>query len=290
MKTSFSFYHIFFLICAGTSLLACASCSSFSDLAAGRAPQKDINLNSAMMVEFPNGWPKLRAGMSREEFSEVQFVKSWRQLVVEMIKGTSIEKAVYSFDFYEYTFIDNSLTEASAENNCQYFSDQAGVYKAFFPVPISRAKEMLANSSKSFGFIFNKEMPNKASLMKFNDKVFYAPSLDGDYERFIYENKPITKSGDSSKSKNIQYEQVLVGTDFRRVNNGTVKRGKMSGGDSPIIGISYDSLLYVEFVETDGGTMVYIESDSLHIVLKSRAKSFSKSLLMHMDCMSSGTY
>lgn len=290
MKTSFNFDKIFFLISAGISMLVCTSCSNFADLAAGRPPPKEINLDSAMMVKFPDSWPKLKAGMSREEFTKIHFIKPWRQLVVEQFKGTSIEKAVYSFDFYEYFFIDNSLTEANAKNNCQYFSGQPGVYKAFFPVPVSRAKEMLVNSTKPLGFIFNKEMPNKAAAMRIHTKTYYVPPLDGEYERFIYENKPITNSGDSSKGKNIQYGQVLVGHDFRHIKNGTVKQGKMSGGWSPITGIRYDSLLYVEFVEIDGGTMVYIESDSLHIVLKSRDKSFSKSILMHMACMSSGTY
>jgi hypothetical protein len=150
---------------------------------------------------------------------------------------------------------------------------------------------MLAYSAKPFGFIFNKEMPNKVASMKFNNKVYYKPSIDGNYQRYIYENKPTTNSGDSSNGKNIQYEQVLVDSDFRLVKNGTVKQGSMVGGSwSKITGTNFDSLLYVEFVETDNGTMVYVESDSLHIVLKSRAKSFSKSLLMHMDCMSSGAY
>jgi len=289
MKTSF--FRIFFLISAGIAMLACTSCSSFSDLAAGRPPQKDIDLTSATMVEFPDDWPQLSAGMSREEFSAVQFVKPWRQLVVETMQGASIEMAVYSFDFYEYFFLDNALTEASAENMCQYFTNEPGVYKGFFPVPLSRAKEMFANSTKPFGFIFNKEMPNKAASMKFNNKVYYVPSLDSNFERFIYENKSTSASGDSSKGNNSQYEQVLVDSDFRLVNNGTVKTGSMAGGSwSPTTGISFDSLLYVEFIETDNGTMVYIETDSLHVVLKSRAKSFSKAILMHMDCMNSETY
>lgn len=279
--------HVLLAITASIILIACTSCSGIRNLATATPPPKEIDIDSATMVEFPESWPKLRAGMGRQEFSEVQFVKPWRQLVVETFKGTSIEKAVYSFDFYEYTFVDNSLTEESAENNCQYFSDKGGVYKAFFPVSISRAKEMLVNSAKPLGFTFDKDLPNNISSMAWgNRKVYYAPLPNEDYERYIYKNEPISNSASSANGNNLQYKQVLDGLDFSRGNG--LKRGKMVGGASPRVDIRYDGILFAEFQESDSGTIVYIETDSRYLVFKSRAISFAKSILMHMDCKLSG--
>ncbi|MCZ4306089.1 hypothetical protein O4G98_15250 [Zoogloeaceae bacterium G21618-S1] len=286
MKKDSPSHHLNLAMSTCLVLIACTSCSGITNLATATPPPKAIDIASATAVVFPDNWPRLRAGMNREEFTELNFVKPWRQLL-EQNQGT---RAVYTFDFYEYVFVNNSLTAQSAKNRCQYFFDEGGVYKAFFPVPVSRAKALFVNSATPLGFTFSENMPNTISSLAWgNEKTYHAPRPNELYERHIYRNDPITnieKRPDSS----IQYKQVLTGTDYRRIDSGGVLEGKTGKHADPAPGIRYNGILYAEFKASDGGTVVYVETDSRFLVMKSRAKSFAKSILMHMDCSVSGTY
>lgn len=256
-------------------------------LATATPPPKDIDIDSATAVVFPDNWPQPSAGMSREEFAELKFVKPWRQSL-EHRQGTRV---VYTFDFYEYVFENNALTAESATNRCHYFADEGGVYKAFFPVSLSRAKELLANSAAPLRFTFGENLPDNISSMAWgNEKIYQAPSPNERYERQFYNNELIKHGENNAKDTSVQYKQVFAGIDYRRIYRGGILQGKSSGSAAPATHIRYNGILYAKFKEAPGGTMVYVETDSRFLVMKSRAKSFSKSILMHMDCSVSGRY
>lgn len=273
MKIYLKSHLIFSVIGVSLILLNCMSCSSIKDFATAAPSPKTIDINSATMVNFPESWPELKAGMSRQEFDAVPFLNPVIQVSTKPA-GISPEKVVYFLGFYEYFFINNSLKEENAKNRCQYFADQGGIYKAFFPVSVSHAKEMLVKSATPLGFTFEQHMPNNISSMAWgNHKPLFDPSLVGDYERYIFSNERNKNSG--------QPKLTVIGSDSRR--GGTV--AKMVGGVEPITHVRYEGILYAEFKKVKDGTMVYIETDSRYLVMKSRAKSFAKSILMHMNCM-----
>ena len=78
MKKDSPSHHLNLAMSTCLVLIACTSCSGITNLATATPPPKAIDIASATAVVFPDNWPRLRAGMNREEFTEGHLEKPRR--------------------------------------------------------------------------------------------------------------------------------------------------------------------------------------------------------------------
>lgn len=118
------------------------------------------------------------------------------------------------------------------------------------------------------------QLSSEVGLINRKSNCSYYQDNNGAFEAFF----PLTKK----RAKELFFNSASP-LGFQ-LNNFTDKFSTMSYTRNRKIDLPLEAILQVQFTEVQGGTRVYVNTESTELVMKSRDKSYAQSILWHMYC------